>query len=276
MDPWGCIRDTAQAGLGSRPDHELAPLRDWKLFDTYKPPDPLHTRDEDWDSIERDIEEKKKKDQLTSGNCGNLFDLLYSLRGFENLMIDIATDDPRLQRLLDMVAENKTKLIEKWLSLGVDTLDFHTDIGMQDRLMINPDKFRQHIKPWFKRMFLPIRETGAHVCLSSDGRLVEIVHDLVECGVSRHDPQTEANTIEGIEKNYKGNICINLDFERQRIPFLTPSEITEGMKEAVERLNTPEGGLMVFFYAFDERTPLENIEALCQAGEKYCLANMPG
>jgi hypothetical protein len=275
VDSWGIIVDTAQEGLGSRPLHDEAPLRDWKALDTFKPPDPLHTQGEDWDAIKREMDERKKRGALTQGHCGSLFDLVYGLRGFEKLMVDIATDDPRLTRLLDIVAENKMELVEKWLSIGVDTIEFHSDIGMQDRLMISQEKFRQHIMPWFKKLFLPIRETETHVLLCSDGCLTEIVDDLVECGVSRHDPQSEANTIDGIEKYYKGKMCINLDFERQRLPLHTPSSIKAMMKDAVKRLATPEGGLMVFFYAFDENTPLENIEAACEAGEECCLDYTP-
>ena len=114
-----------------------------------------------------------------------------------------------------------------------------------------------------------------HVLLSSDGRLLEIVDDLVECGVSMHGPQIRANTLEGIEKFYKGKICINLDLDRQMFPFCRPSDIKEQVKEAVERLSLPEGGLMMFAAVDDANTPLENIEAMCEAGYEYCLANKP-
>ena len=141
--------------------------------------------------------------------------------------------------------------------------------------MISPDKFRQWIKPMFERIFRPIRDAGVPVSLSSDGRLTEIVDDLVECGVSAHDPQYRANTLEGIEKFYKGKMCINLDLDRQMFAFCHPNDIKEQVREAVERLSLPEGGLTMGCDVIDANTPLENIEAMCQAGYEYCLANMP-
>ena len=119
------------------------------------------------------------------------------------------------------------------------------------------------------------RNAGAHVSLSSDGRLLEVVDDLIECGVSMHDPQLRANTLEGIEKFYKGKICINLDLDRQMFPFCSPDDIKEQVKEAVEKLGLPEGGLMMSADVRDKNIPLENIEALCEAGEEYCLADKP-
>jgi hypothetical protein len=45
---------------------------------------------------------------------------------------------------------------------------------------------------------LPCRAAGAHALLSSDGYMLDIVDDLIECGVSCHDPQVSANGLEGI------------------------------------------------------------------------------
>ncbi len=119
------------------------------------------------------------------------------------------------------------------------------------------------------------RNAGAHVSLSSDGRLLEVVDDLIECGVSMHDPQFRANTLEGIEKFYKGKMCISLDLDRQMFPFCSPEDIKKQVREGVERLGSPEGGLMMSADVRDENIPLENIEALCEAGEEYCLASKP-
>jgi hypothetical protein len=36
-------------------------------------------------------------------------------------------------------------------------------------------------------------------------------------------------------------------------------------------LNTPQGGLMMKAEISDDQVPLENIEAICTAFEKYCI-----
>lgn len=275
-DNWGCVWYAAEDGLEGQVVE--SPLADWKALDTYEPPDLLKytdTGDADWDLNRANMARARERGRLAAGYCGRLFDRLYFLRGFENLMIDIATADPHLPRLIDMLTTYQMRHVQQWLSLGVDAIGFHTDIGMQDRLMISPAQFRQHIKPMFKQIFQLCRNAGVHVLLSSDGRLVDIVDDLIECGVSRHDPQFRANTLAGIEKHYKGKLCINLDLDRQMFPFCQPRDLKEQVRVSVERLNLPEGGLMVFADVRDTNTSLANIEALCEAGEEYCLANLP-
>ncbi|MDP7638238.1 MAG: uroporphyrinogen decarboxylase family protein [Candidatus Hydrogenedentes bacterium] len=277
-DEWGILWGTSEGGVGRHPFDSEAPLADWKVLDTYQPPDPADYRDRhgrNWDEIEKHFGTLKEKGQRTRGDGGELFTRLYYLRGFNNLMIDIGTDDPGLLRLLDMVKAYEDEMVRRWMSIGVDSMYFHTDIGMQDRLMISPEKFRQWIKPWFKKIFLPVKNAGIPIDLSTDGHLLEIVDDLVECGVTSLQAQVRANTLEGIEKYYKGKLHIGLDLDRQMFAFCSPSDIREQVREAVERLWLPEGGLGLSADVIDPNTPLENIEALCQAGYEYCLANMP-
>jgi hypothetical protein len=272
LDNWGCLwRNECEGIEGQVVGH---PLADWNALNSYRPPDPRlksERQDRDWKKTKAAYEGLRKQDRLRVGSGERLFDRLYFLRGFENLMMDIATDDPSLLKLIDMLLQHEMELVDLWLEVGVDVIGFHTDIGTQNGLMISPPKFRQYIKPLFKKLFSRCRSAGVHVALSSDGRLLEIVDDLVECGVSMHDPQVRANTLAGIEKAYKGKMCINLDLDRQMLPFCTPADIRQQVQEAVERLHSPEGGFMVFAAVTDDNTPLRNIEAICEAFEEYCF-----
>jgi len=271
-DSWGCLWYNVHDGLEGQVVEN--PMTDWKALDSYRVPDPLSKQDygdRDWEKVRKDVEERKKEGRLTIGNGERLFDRLYFLRGFENLMIDFATDDPHLPRLIEMLLDYEMKLVNKWLEIGVDVMYFHTDIGTQNALMISPAKFQKYIKPMFKKIFTTCRKAGSHVALSSDGCLLEIVDDLVECGVSMHDPQLRANTLEGIARAYKGKMCINLDLDRQMFPFCSPEDIKQQVKEGVEKLNSPQGGLMIQAGIFGADVPLENIEAICRAFEEFCL-----
>lgn len=275
-DNWECLWYTIQAGMeGQVVEH---PLADWGALETYRAPDPLvkgEFEDWDWHSIGNEVRERREKGLLTKGYGERLFDLLYNLRGFENLMLDLATDHPRLPELIEIVSNQKMALTSKWLQIGVDMIWFHGDIGTQRGLMISPETFRRHIKPMYKMLFMACRKVGTHVWYSSDGNLLEIVDDLIECGVSVHDPQVRANTLEGIAKAYKGKMCVAIDLDQQKIlPFGGPAEVEEHVREVVERIDSPEGGFMI--YAEIQPTyPLENIEALCEALEKYCLSGKP-
>jgi uroporphyrinogen decarboxylase len=271
-DNWGCVWQNIQEGLeGQVVEH---PLADWSALDTYRPPDPLTKEergDRDWEPIRSGIRAAKEAGSLTGGNGERLFDRLYFLRGFENLMMDFATDDFHLPRLVEMLTAHELQLVNLWLELGVDFVGFHTDIGAQTALMISPADFRRYIKPMFMTLFQTCRRAGAHVCLSSDGHLLEIVDDLIECGVSMHDPQLRANTLEGIARAYQGRLCATVDLDRQGFPFATPQGIRDEIRRVIDVMAAPEGGLMLSAGVWGGDVPLANIEAICAAMEEFCF-----
>jgi uroporphyrinogen decarboxylase len=251
-----------------------SPLADWSALETYRPPD-FETLAErgprNWSQIEEGVRKAKEAGHLTWGDGERLFDRLYFLRGFENLMLDFATAEPRLERLIRILTDYELGLAAKSLAMGVDVVGFHTDIGHQRALMISPAHFRRYIKPMFAEIFGACRRAGALVYLSSDGCLLEIVDDLIECGVCVHDPQVRANGIDAIARAYKGRLCANVDLDRQMFRFCRPDDIWRQVEEAVRNVGSPEGGLMLAGSVWDAGVPLANIEALCAAMEQFRL-----
>ena len=273
-DNWDCLWHNMQEGLEGVVVE--SPLADWSALDTYQPPDldvMMERGPIDWEATRTGLVAAREAGHLTGGNGERLFDRLYFLRGFENLMMDFATDDPHLPRLVAMLTDHELRLTQKYLDIGVDLMGYHTDIGTQTALMVSPAKFRKYIKPMFAAIFQACRKAGTHVSLSSDGHVLEIVDDLIECGVSVHDPQLRANTLEGIVKAYKGKLCANVDLDRQSFAFVAPDEIREQVRRVVDEMAAPEGGLMVAGSVWDSITPLRNIDALCGAVQEFCCPN---
>jgi hypothetical protein len=128
-DNWGCLWHNVNRGNNG---HIIeSPLENWANFDSYKPPDYLTKAehgDRDWNQIKSHTDYIKSKGKFAAGNGERLFDRLYFLRGFENLMIDIAEDHPKLPPLIEMLLDYEMKLTKKWLSLGIDAMNYHTDI----------------------------------------------------------------------------------------------------------------------------------------------------
>ena len=271
-DGWGCLWHCEYEGLGGQVVKH--PLDDWNALENFQPPDILNkTRwgfdREDWNTVKGRLADIRKKGFLATARIPCFFDRLHYLRGFENLLCDFVTEPPELSTLIELVLAANMKLIPKLLDLGPDVIDHHGDIGTQRGLMMSPETFRKILKPGYTRMFQPIRKAGIPIRYSSDGNLLEIIDDLIECGVSSHDPQFSVNTLDGIAKAYKGRLCAIVDFG-QEIVLKTPREIKECVEETVRTLATPRGGLALRLWALPD-VSLENVEAFCAAAERYCF-----
>ncbi len=267
-DDWGCEWKEVQAGiLGQVVGH---PLADWEGLSRLRVPDP--GQQWDWDSVRSDCRQARERGELVNGYMdipkGSFFDRLQFLRGMENLLVDLLERPAEFESLIARVLDYNLRLIRLWLEAGVDLLHFHGDIGMQNSLMMSPKTFRQVLKPAYQEMFQTCRRAGVHVKYSSDGCLLGIVDDLVECGVSFHDPQVGAGGIDGIARAYRGKLCAMVDIDEQRLPFASPAEIDAQVRDIIEQVGLPEGGLMLYAGPSAD-VPLENIEAICSAWERY-------
>ena len=202
---------------------------------------------------------------------GFMYLRLADLRGFEELMLDFAEEPPELQKLIDIVLQynlRQARLKLDSLTEPGSIVYFGDDLGMQDALPISPEKWRRYLKPCYMQTYQPFRRAGHYVYMHTDGHILEIIPDLIECGVQVLNPQIRANGLDGLVAACKGKVCVDLDLDRQLFPFCTPEEIDEHVREAVEKLGAPEGGLWLKA-EINEDIPLENIAAILEALEKY-------
>lgn len=272
-DCWGVVWENIERGLDSIVVSH--PLEDWLAFDDYTPPDPLKDDmfgAQDWLQIQRALDDAKREGGLARAGGlphGFMYMKLFYLRGFENLMADLAANNPRLRGLIQMVEDYNTVVIRKCLALGAEHMTFGDDLGMQQSLPMSPAMWRKFIKPSYERMFGPCREADVPIYLHTDGHILEIIPDLIEVGVSVLNPQFRANGLAGLQETAKGKVALNLDLDRQHFPFATPSQIEDHIGEAFEALTMPEGGLMLYAEC-EPDVPLENIDAICTTFERIC------
>jgi uroporphyrinogen decarboxylase len=246
VDPWGCVWSNLRSGM-----------------DSITTGHPLPTRES--------IHSLKAPEEDMGFVHGFMFLRLTDLRGFNEMMVDFAEEPPELQMLLDVVRDYNLRQGE----ILLDSLEgegqiayFGDDLGMQDSLPMSPETWRKYLKPCFAAIYKPFRDAGHYVYMHTDGHILEIIPDLVECGVNIVNPQFRANKIDVLAKTCRGKVCYDLDLDRQMFPFCSPSDIDAHIEESVRKLGSPEGGLWVKAEVGPD-VPLENVEAICVALEKY-------
>lgn len=275
-DCWGTVWNNIERGLDSQVD--VAPLADWAAFDAWKKrlPDPM--KDDSfgprppWEQTQKWMEEARARGDLAWGGGlmhGFFFMRLYYLRGFENLMVDLAMDDPRLHELIGIIRDYSVAVVQKYLDVGAEIMGLAEDLGNQDALPISPAMWRQYVKPVYEAVMGPCRDRGVPVTLHSDGHILEIIPDLIDVGVRVLNPQIRANGLAGLQAMARGKIAIAQDLDRQLFPFATPAQIEAHVTEVFEGLYLKKGGLLLQAECGPD-VPLANIDALCRAMERLC------
>lgn len=264
-DEWGCVWETADDGItGSVHGH---PLADWSAFETYRPPLPADFTPE----FRESLAQRRARGLAVQGGLphGHTFLRLQDIRGYENLLLDMADNDPRLMRLIDMVEAYNARLIDQWVRVKPDIIGYPEDLGMQVGPMLSPSDFRKYIKPVYQRLMKPARDLGCVVHMHSDGDIRTLVDDLIDGGVEVINLQDLVNGIDWIKARFAGRVCIDLDVDRQQITARgTPAQVDALIREEVTQLASRQGGL-IMTYGLYPGVPLANVKSLMDAFEKY-------
>jgi len=266
-DRWGCHWIYPLEALDGQCIRH--PVEFWSDLATYQPPNPDDFTD--WKQAKENVENTKSNGGVAHGGTdhGFIYLRLTYLRGFNNFLLDVGEERPELDELIGIVEGYWLEVVKRWVEIGVDAIGFGDDLGLQHSLPMSPESWRRYIKPSYQRIFSYCRSNGVHISLHTDGYIVDIIPDLIECGVSVLNPQDFVNGLDNISRLAKGKVVIRLDIDRQKMTvFGTPEELDEHILNCIRTLGSPKGGLSMIWGVYHP-TPLENIEAVARAMDKY-------
>jgi len=271
-DRWGCVWETHVNGIAGTVIHH--PLSDWADLDSYEPPDP--DKNERGDTIDwkrRAAAVKKRKGEgriaISGIEHGFLFLRLSYLRGFENVLYDMADGSPELATLIGEIEDYNKRIVENHLDSGADIVAFPEDLGAQQTPLISPEMFRTYLQPVYTRLMATANKKGVLVHMHSDGHIFDLLDDILACGVDIINLQDLVHGVDEIARHLKGRVAIELDVDRQRVTrFGSPGDIDDLIREEVAKLGSPEGGLSLK-YGLYPGTPIENARAVMDAMTKY-------
>ncbi len=263
-DGWGVTWNNDCDGmLGIPVGH---PLADWSNFETWAPP---ANPDDGWlANFQKGLQDSGHEDYTILGGL-NLFERMQWLRGYENLMYDLALDAEEAYLLRDRMVESALEFLNRAVKTDVDGIHFGDDWGTQISLITSPATWRKFFKPAYARMFEPCRAAGKDVHFHSDGVTWEIMHDLVEVGVNVLNIQHTIMDIRAIAREFGGKVTFRSDLDRQRIlPRGSREEIRAHVGEVVEALGSYNGGLIGHGEIAPD-VPLENIRTMFEAWREF-------
>jgi uroporphyrinogen decarboxylase len=262
FDWWGVGFDTREEGYFAA----ISPLAEAQDLDLHHWPDPLAA--DLLQDAEQTIADKGDEFFVVPNLGFALFERAWSLRGFEQFLMDMATDPEYAGLLLDRITEIQLKLIHRYLDLGVDGGYFGDDYGAQKNLLLSPRMWRVLIKPRLARLFSPFIERGLPIIMHSDGQIQQILPDLLEIGLTTLNPvQPEVMDHVWLQENYGTRLSFYGGISTQTVlPRGTVDDVKESISQVIRTL-APEGtGLVIApSHRMMSDIPLQNVTALLEA-----------
>jgi uroporphyrinogen decarboxylase len=197
-----------------------------------------------------------------------LFERAWALRGFEAFLLDMALDPPFAEELLERITAIQLALIHRFIKLGMDGGYFGDDYGAQANLLFSPKTWRQMIKPRLARMFKPFLDAGLPVIMHSDGRIADILPDLVEIGLTALNPvQPEVMDHQWLRSTFGESLAYYGGVSTQTVlPNGCPDEVKAAVRACADIL-APDGTGLVLApsHRMMADIPMANVDALLEA-----------
>lgn len=268
QDEWGVVWKTIEYqtrfGRGKYTEPHGHPLVDDEALESYVPPDP--ERPDLYRDTERTLREYKDEYWIVGVTPTTIFECAWALRGYEQLMIDMATDPGRANCALDFPFQYHMAVTQRLARMGVDMIWLGDDVGGQTSMLMSPKMWRTYLKPRMAELIGSLRAINPRIKIAyhTDGVIYPIIPDLIEIGVDVLNPvQPLAMDPMKLKRDYGDMLCFwgSMDIQRT-LPYGTPQEVRD---EVLLRLRTigRGGGLLIGpTHNVQLDTPLENFWAM--------------
>jgi len=213
----------------------------------------------------------------TTAVSGLMIDICPYLRGFEQFFMDLYLDPKFAHTLIGKVTDVITELYLYYLApIGkhLDWVEFSSDHGMQDRLFVSPEMYREFFKEPYTRLFKEVRKAApsAKIFMHTCGSVRELIPDFIDMGVGiLNSLQPKAAGMDSFElkKEFGSEIVFHGGLDLQ-------GGITGSLEDAVAEAKTridafAPGGGYIFAPSnhFMEDVPRDNFFALYETALHY-------
>jgi hypothetical protein len=198
---------------------------------------------------------------------GNYMQVLHYMTNFadwEVFLVTMLERPEECRALFDRCAENSRRVLEELAQTDAPLIICHEDLCNTQGLIFSPDFLRREIFPRYKWIFEPVKRAGKRLVFLSDGKVEDIVADILAAGADGVMVEAE-NDLEKIVNLVGPNGIVVGGCDTRLLTTGTPEEVREHTREKVEIAKRIPGFFFCLVGEAPQNVPTENLEAYFDA-----------
>jgi uroporphyrinogen decarboxylase len=177
-------------------------------------------------------------------SIGYVFSATWMLMGFEQFCMSLIEDEPLVSSVFQTVGEIQYGVFQALLDHeAVGAFLMSDDIAYTEATMVSPEYLRRYVFPWYRAMGEECAKRGLPFLYHSDGRLYDVMDDIIDCDFrALHPIEPKAMDIGLLKREYGDRLCLmgNIDLG-YTLTLGNPDEVVAEVKERIREL-APGGG----------------------------------
>jgi uroporphyrinogen decarboxylase len=276
VDGYGCRYEYRGVGLPYcvySPLGNAETVADVEAFDW---PDPAAPDLVAPDAREKALALRAQGAYATSVGLPLIYHQYHYLRGFERWMLDVRLK-PDVHEAISsrLVHIHGTLLLRLLEEVGdcVDIVSGGDDLGWSVAPYMSPADFRKLIKPHYRTLIERIKGRWPHIkfYLHSHGQIMDLVPDLIECGVDILNPILPLDNMDPVrlKREYGADLCFHGGIDVEHVlPFGTEDEVRQHVRQVIDIL-APGGGYWFKAQVISPVIPPENVVVAYEAAMEH-------
>jgi uroporphyrinogen decarboxylase len=201
---------------------------------------------------------------IPSGYFG-LYERAYGLTSIPTLFESFLLEPVLVGNLLDIIAEYRIKVAEKYVEIGFPCGHLGDDLGTQVGPFFSPKIFKDLIAPRYKQIWSVYKKAGMPVALHSCGHITNFIPDLIDLGLDILNPVQPCMDHKYLKAEYGKDLTFWGGIDTQYIlPHGTLEEVRKCTLEVMETLGKGGGLIVAPSQEIMNDVPLENIVAMLE------------
>jgi uroporphyrinogen decarboxylase len=199
------------------------------------------------------------------------------MRGFIEYLMDMYDNPEYIYRLSEIICGIWIKIAENAIDAcgaeNISIVDWGDDIGIQTGPMMNPDKYRDFVRPFHQKMNAAIKNrTEAKISYHSCGSVIRFMDDIIEIGVDLLNPlQVSAKNMDpkvlkekwGKKISFSGGIDTH-----DLMPKGTSKQVRDEVRNMIEIMAKNGGYILAAVHNIQNDVPPENIDAMLREASR--------
>jgi uroporphyrinogen decarboxylase len=209
---------------------------------------------------------------VTAVKGGGIFERAWMLMGMEHFAFCLADQPDLVEAVIQRCGRLYVDTMKRAAEFpAVECIWLSDDMAHGGGLLVSPDVMRRFVFPFYRELADICRARNLLYVLHTDGKLWEIMDDLLDIGFQGlHPIEPTSMDIADVKRYVAGRMCVmgNIDLG-YTLTRGTPAEVEA---EVIERIRTvaPGGGYCLgSSNSVTEYVPLDNYRAMIQACFRY-------
>jgi uroporphyrinogen decarboxylase len=182
---------------------------------------------------------------LVSG-VGGIFTRSWMLLGLERFCCALVEDPALVTEVFKRVGEIQCEVLRRVVTMPrVVAIWYGDDLAYTESTLVAPEHYRRWLFPWMEQLTSIAHAAGFPFAFHTDGRLWEVIPDLVALGVNAlHPIEPKAMDINEVKARYGKSLALIGNIDMDLLARGTPAEVRELVTKRIREV-APGGGYAV-------------------------------